>query len=102
MSLTPDPRWANFISGQPMSGLVRPVSLELLEGLSADLAATIDEIEPCGGTELLDTARGLLVTSWFRYEFLAVAALVGFQAVEAVFRQVVYPDATERDAFRNL
>jgi hypothetical protein len=49
---------------------------------------------------LLRTARSLFVHSWFDYEFMVVACLVGFQAMEAAFR-VLYPDA-ERAPFRKL
>jgi len=45
-------------------------------------------------------ARSLFAHSWFDYEFMVVACLVGFQAMEAAFR-VLYPDA-QRTPFRAL
>ena len=39
--------------------------------------------------------------SWFDYEFMAVACLMGFQALEAAFRQL-YPDATAGTPLRRL
>src|ERR1700724_952972 len=102
MPLEPDPRWANFIGGITPSGLVRPLSLESLQDIAADLAGLVDGVDSCGSTELLQTALWLLVTSWFHYELLAVAALVGYQAVEAVFRERVYPDARVSEPFRAL
>ena len=52
-----------------------------------------------GSVKLLRLARSLFVHAWFDYEFLAVAALVGFQAMETAFREL-YPGA-ERP-FRSL
>jgi hypothetical protein len=45
-------------------------------------------------------SRSLFAHSWFDYEFMVVACLLGFQAMEAAFR-VLYPDAP-RVPFRAL
>jgi hypothetical protein len=100
--LEPDARWANMIGGFTASGSILSMSIEVLQELSMDLASIVEEVPPFGGTELLDTARALLVQSWYRYEFLPVGCLTGFQAVEAAFRQILLPDAREGVPFRRL
>jgi hypothetical protein len=78
------------------------MSVEVLQELSADWAAIIEDVQPFGGTELLARARSLVRASWFAYELLVMACLVGFQAVEAMFRQGLFPDAKERVSFRQM
>jgi hypothetical protein len=78
------------------------MSVEALEDLAADWATIVEGVEPFGGTELLAKARSLVVQSWFDYELLVTACLIGFQAIEATFRQVVFPDAKLRATFRQL
>ncbi len=78
------------------------MSLEVLEDLAADWATFVEGVEPFGGTELLGNARSLVVLSWLDYELLVTACLIGFQAIEATFRQVVFPDAKQRVTFRQL
>jgi hypothetical protein len=50
-----------------------------------------DGIDDSGAVALLRTARSLFAHAWFDYEFMTVACLVGFQALEAAFREL-YPD----------
>jgi hypothetical protein len=98
----PDPRWDNFIGGLLPSGLVRPMSFEVLEELSTDWALILPTSLPIDGPPaLLKTARSLFVHAWFDYEFMVVACLVAFQGLEAAFH-VLYPDADDRTPFRHL
>ena len=78
------------------------MSFEVLEDLAGAWAALVDPAVPGGIAELLTTARRLFAHAWFCYEFMAVACLVSIQAVEATFRQVVFPDAKEETPFRRL
>lgn len=78
------------------------MSVEVLEGLADELGELVRGLPECGSTELLRTSRALLVTSWWHYEFLAIATLVGIQAVEVAFRQVVFPGESLKTPFRNL
>jgi len=100
---TPDPRWAYTVGGVDDAGQLRPMSFAVL----ADLAAQWEEIvEPQappydGPVVLLRTARSLFAHAWFDYEFMAVASLVAFQAMEAAFR-LLYPDDARLPARRLL
>jgi len=49
---------------------------------------------------LLRTSRSLFAHAWYDYEFMTVACLVAFQAMEAALR-IVYPEA-ERVPARKL
>jgi len=102
MALEPDPRWRNILGGLTPSGEGQPMSVEVLEELASDWATIVERVESFGGTELLAKARALVVQSWFDYELLVTACLSAFQAVEATFRQVLFPDAHERVPFRHL
>jgi hypothetical protein len=97
----PDPRWANIVGGVTDDGPF-PMSFEILGELADEWA---DIVPPMFGPDhgpiaLLRMSRSLFVHSWFDYEFMAVACLVAFQAMEAAFR-VLYPDA-EKVPFRKL
>jgi hypothetical protein len=48
-----------------------------------------------GPTHLLRMARSLFAQSLYDYEFMTVACLLGFQAMEAAFR-AVYPEPDDR------
>lgn len=67
-------------------------------GTLSDLADEWAEMLPArfgdehGPIALLRTARSLFAHSWFDYEFMVVACLIGFQATEAAFH-VLYSDA---------
>lgn len=101
MQPQPDPRWANIVGGITGAGLIQPMSFEILANLASDWANILpDDLTPDGPERLLRTARSLFVHSWFDYEFMVVACLVGFQAMEAAFR-VLYSEA-ERTPFRKL
>lgn len=97
----PDPRWSNILSGLSPSGQPVPMSFDILEGLSREWGELLTEPIPSGIANLLATARSLFANSWFNYEFMAVGVTISLQAVEATFRQVVYPDASNR-SFRTL
>ncbi len=82
-----------FVAGVNEDGQGIPMSFASL----ADAASELEELLPeglpgSGALALLRTARSLFVHSWFDYEFMWVACGVGFQAVEAAFRNL-YPDA---------
>lgn len=97
-----DPRWENIIGGIDEDGCVRPMSFELLEDLAAEWAALVPgRSSPEGAGALLRTARSLFTHSWFNYEFMAVACLVGFQALEAAFREL-YPEVRQGKPLRAL
>lgn len=102
MPLAPDARWDNICGGITASGGIREMSVEVLQELTLAWATIVEGIDPFGGTELLARARSLVVGAWFDYEQLVTACLVGLQAVEATFRQVVFPDARKRVSFRQL
>jgi hypothetical protein len=97
----PDPRWELFTAGATPGGPVRPMSFEALEKLASEW----EEFVPTGpGTEgpasLLRAARSLFKHSWFDYEFMPIACLLGFQALEAAFRVLYTEDGHPR--FREL
>jgi len=82
----PDPRWQHFVGGVSPSGVLLPVSVELLQHRANELADLARDVDG-GPTELLATARTLLVQSWFEYDLLVQACLVSLQAVEAAVRR---------------
>lgn len=91
MLLEPDPRWETRSPN-------RPASHELLSELAAQWAADVPAwLGNAGPIELLRTARNLFVHSWFDCDFLAVAALVAFQAMDGAFRllAVEYDDRSD-------
>jgi hypothetical protein len=90
MSLSPDERWQNIVGGVSATGEVKPMSVEVLEGLADELHEIVGDVSG-GPSELLGTARSLLVQSWFNYDLLAEACLKSLQAVEAAVRRH-YPD----------
>ncbi|WP_375479130.1 hypothetical protein [uncultured Jatrophihabitans sp.] len=96
MDAIPDRRWANIV-GRMTPGGVEMMSFARL----ADLAAEWEDIVPPQSAELdgpprlLRMARSLFAHSWFDYEFMTVACLLGFQAMEASFR-ALYPDPDGR------
>lgn len=96
MAAVPDGRWANIV-GRMTSDGVEMMSFARL----ADLAAEWENIVPPqpaeldGPTHLLRMARSLFAHSWFDYEFMTVACLLGFQAMEASFR-ALYPEPEDR------
>jgi hypothetical protein len=97
----PDPRWVHIAGGVSDDGHIQPMSFEILAGLTAPWADLLPgTVGDDGPAALLRMARSLFVHSWFDYEFMAVACLIGFQAMEAAFR-VLYPEA-ERTPFRAL
>jgi hypothetical protein len=102
VALKPDGRWANFIGGVDDAGRTTPFTVEVLQDIAASCADVVAELQPCGSLELLDLARDLIVQSWFCYELLVQACLTSLQAVEAAFRQVLYPEASERAPFMQL
>ena len=102
MALKADGRWTNFIGGFDPAGRPVPMTVEALQEVATSCAEIVAAIRPCGSLELLDIARDLIVQSWFRYELLVQACLTSLQAVEAAFRQVLYPDASERVSFMRL
>ncbi len=96
-----DPRWANVSGGIGPDGRMRPMSFEILAGLSSEWVDLLPETMIVDGpAHLLRMARSQFAHSWFDYEFMVTACLTGFQALEAAFR-VLYPDA-ERTPFRKL
>ncbi len=102
MPARPDPRWEHMSGGIDESGCVLPMSFEALEALTTEWVAIVPGGEsPEGALALLRTARSLFAHAWFDYEFMAVACLVGFQALEAAFRRL-YPEVKESTSLRKL
>lgn len=100
MGPQPDPRWEHFVAGVTDAGLIRPITFEVLDELASSWADLLPAALTDGPASLLRTAGSLFTHSWFDYEFMPVACLVGFQAMEAAFREL-YPDAY-RTPFRAL
>lgn len=101
MEPSPDPRWANILGGLSPDGQPIPMSFGVLHRLTVDWEeSSLPYSDDHGVGALLSTARSLFAHSWFNYEFMAVACLVGFQAVEAAFRHL-YP-AEEKSPNRRL
>jgi len=101
MQPEPDPRWAHIVGGMSDDGQIQPMSFKVLAGLASQWADLLPStVGRDGPAALLRMARSLFAHSWFDYEFMVVACLVGFQAMEAAFR-VLYPDA-QRTPFRAL
>jgi hypothetical protein len=73
-----------------------------LEEVVEDWAGIVAHVSPFGGTELLESARSHVVQSWWDYQFMVTGCMIGFQAVEATFHQVLYPDAPDTTPFRRL
>jgi hypothetical protein len=89
--LTPDPRWQLAAHSLGLDG---PPSFESLEGWTERWGALVVESPNAGGVlSLLGTGRRLFAYSWFEYEFMPVACLVGLQAVEAALRLLYPPPA---------
>lgn len=99
---SPDPRWKNFIGGFDRYGSPIPMTFELLQDVARDWESLVCESTPSGIRSLLATSRSLFTYSWFCYEFMAVGCLIAFQALEAVFRQVLYPNESEKTPFKRL
>lgn len=99
---SPDPRWKNIIGGFDRNGSPLPMTFELLQEVSRDWESLVSESTPSGVRNLLATSRSLFTYSWFCYEFMVVGCLIAFQALEAVFRQVLYPDVSEKTRFKRL
>ena len=79
-----DPRWVNIVGGLGTDGKPIAMSFEVLHDLTLEWEQLVPAYSDDHGVgALLRTARSLFAHSWFDYEFMAVACLVGFQAVEA-------------------
>ena len=101
MAPNPDHRWANIVGAVTASGVVRLISFEDLARLASEWTDLVTNVDLASGPgSLLRTARSLFTHSWFDYDFMQVACFVGFQAMEAAFREL-YPDA-DRQPFRHL
>jgi hypothetical protein len=78
------------------------MTFEDLEAVAAEWAEIVPkDFAVDGPIALLKTARRLFVHSWFDYEFMVVACLLGFQALDASFR-LLYPDAKPNTSLRRL
>ena len=63
------------------------MSFEVLAELSSEWADLLPStVGRDGPAALLRMSRSLFAHSWFDYEFMVVACLLGFQAMEAAFR----------------
>lgn len=98
----PDPRWQNFVGEIFASGRSRSITQADLWRLTKEWADLVADTPSFGATELLEQARSHVVNSWWDYNLMATACLAGLQAVEATFRQILYPDKPERTPFRHL
>lgn len=101
VTLKPDERWKNFFQDGPDGRPVR-MSLALLQENEREWSRLLSLALPDGVRRLFATARSLYVLSWFSYEVLVVASFVAFQALEATFRQVVYPEAGDGVSFARM
>ncbi len=102
MQPEPDQRWSHILGGITADGSPIQMSFESLAGLSDEWVGLVGDAAPIGIRELLATSRSLFAHSWFDYEFMAIACLVALQAIEATFRQVVFPTASRKTSFRAL
>src|SRR6266568_6163178 len=100
MPPVPDPRWSHILGGLTPDGKQIPMSFDILYELTTQWSGLLTEPIPEGVARLLRMARSLFAHSWFGYEFMALATTVSLQAVEATFRQVVYPSDPPHVAFR--
>jgi hypothetical protein len=67
----PDTRWANISGGIGPDGQMRPMSFEILAGLSSEWTALLPEAMIVDGPgHLLRMARSQFAHSWFDYEFM--------------------------------
>jgi hypothetical protein len=102
MSIHPDARWQQRGENGHLNGASARGSFDALDERARRAAALVDPLVPSGIAELLATSRALLSHSWFRYDFMAIACLVAFQAVESTLRQTVYPFARPDTAYEAL
>lgn len=102
MQPEPDPRWRHIIGGLAADGAPLPMSFGLLAGVADEWRELVADTVPAGIRELLATSRSLFAHAWFDYDFMAIACLVSFQAVEATLRQVVFPQASKRTSLHDL
>lgn len=102
MASHPDPRWQSITGGISPAGQAQPMTQERLEQLAEEWATIVADIPRFAGSELLEKARSHVVHSWWDYELMVTACLVGFQAVEATFKQILYAEADEKTPFRHL
>jgi hypothetical protein len=102
MAPHPDPRWKS-VSEFGATAPGRPISFGDLEDLASGWSECLPESTGpgAGALALLRTARSLFIHSWFDYEFMVIACLVSFQAVEAAFREL-YAHAVATTPFRTL
>ena len=78
------------------------MTFDHLERLAQEWSDLIPSTWPQEGTvALLRTSRSLFAHSWYDYEFMVVAALVGFQALEAAFH-FLFPDMASEAPFRRM
>ncbi|MBO0688796.1 MAG: hypothetical protein J2P40_04375 [Candidatus Dormibacteraeota bacterium] len=102
MAVHPDGRWLQQgLDGHP-NGHSTPNSFDAVAAVAQRSAGLVDPVVPRGIAEMLATSRELLSHSWFHYEFMAIACLVAFEAVEATLRQTVYPFAKPDTPFEAL
>lgn len=102
MEPAPDRRWQNLIGGFDSDGNPLPTTFEVLRDLARDWEGLFSPATPYGVSNILATSRSLFVFSWFCYEFMVVSCLTALQALEAVFRQVVYPNESDSARFKKL
>ena len=88
--------------GFSSDGQIQPMTQARLKELVGDWASVVKDVSPSGATELLESARSHVVQSWWDYQLMVTGCLIGFQAVEAAFRQVLYPDAPDTTPFSRL
>jgi hypothetical protein len=98
-----DVRWKNMLGGRNDFGLIVPMSFEVLSNLAAEWVEILPPEfgEDHGPIALLRMARSLFAYAWFDYEFMTVACLIAFQAMEAAFH-VLYPEASEKTPCKKL
>lgn len=90
------------MGGPSATDHVLPMSYQHLYNVASEWADLVPGSTPDEVRNLLSTARALYSHSWFHYEFLTVSGLISLQALDAAFRQILYPKANPKAPFHNL
>ena len=102
MTAIHDPRWQYITWDVSEEGVVQMMSFEHLKSMSDEWSQLVPKnFEMDEPSAILRTSRSLFTHSWFDYEFMVVATLISFQALESAFR-ILYPDVKESYPFRKL
>ena len=102
MPAIPDSRWQYIVGHISEDGVVQVMSFEHLQSLFDGWSRLIPQgLEMDGPLAILPTSRSLFAHSRFDCEFMVVATLVSFQALESAFH-TLYPNVDESYPFKKL